>query len=60
MGTDRITDQSLTVLECRVLLEIFSSGALPAGKILRQLKQKAVRGAAMETPSETRERHNND
>ena len=48
-STDRITDQSLTVRECRTLLEM-----------LYRLKQKAKRGAAMETPKETQERYQND
>jgi len=63
MRNDAITDQSLTVLECRALLETFLSAALPAStlyrdhqKILKKLKQKALRGAAMETPDETRAR----
>lgn len=63
MSNDAITDQSLTVLECRVLLEVFLSAPLPASTlhrehkhILKRLKQKALRGAAMETPDETRVR----
>ena len=63
MRNDAITDQSLTVLECRALLETFLSTALPAStlhrdhkKVLKKLKQKALRGAAMETPDETRAR----
>jgi hypothetical protein len=63
MSKDAITDQSLTVLECRALLETFLSAPLPAStlhrahkKVLKQLKQKALRGAAMETPDETRVR----
>jgi hypothetical protein len=68
MGNDRITDQSLTVLECRLLQEIIttieiltetleSTDETPLHKkIMGKLKQKALRGAAMETPSETRER----
>tara|TARA_R110002012_G_scaffold239895_1_gene413990 strand:+ start:231 stop:479 length:249 start_codon:yes stop_codon:yes gene_type:complete len=63
MSDDAITDQSLTILECRVLLEVFLSAPLPASTlhrehkhILKRLKQKALRGAAMETPDETRVR----
>jgi len=62
---DKITDQSLTIKECRTLLEVISYVEPSSGgwnteykTRLRGLKQKAVRGAAMETPSETRERHN--
>ena len=54
---DKITDQSLTVRECRTLLEIISY-VEPASngwnteykKRLHRLKQKARRGAAVETP----------
>ena len=63
MSDDAFTDQSLTILECRALLETFLSEVLPASpqykehkKILKRLKQKALRGAAMETPGETRVR----
>ena len=63
MSDDAFTDQSLTILECRALLETFLSEVLPASprykehkKVLKRLKQKALRGAAMETPSETRVR----
>jgi len=63
MSNDAITDQSLTILECRALLETFLSEVPPTSPrykehkhILKRLKQKALRGAAMETPDETRVR----
>ena len=61
---DKITDQSLTIKECRTLLEVISYVEPASGgwnteykTRLHGLKQKARRGAAMETPRETRERH---
>tara|TARA_R110002073_G_scaffold108875_2_gene244599 strand:- start:421 stop:684 length:264 start_codon:yes stop_codon:yes gene_type:complete len=66
-STDRITDQSLTVRECRTLLEIIhivepglNGWNTEYKKMLYRLKQKAKRGAAMETPKETQERYQND
>jgi|OM-RGC.v1.034121725 hypothetical protein len=68
MSDDAITDQSLTVLECRVLFELLSerkrvsafepipydgSLVLLRPKILANLTMKAQRGAKMETPKET-------
>jgi hypothetical protein len=67
---DLITDQSLTIMECRTLLEIILAVEILVEdeslqstwnphhkKMLKRLKQKAHRGAAMETPRETQERH---
>ena len=67
---DLITDQSLTIMECRTLLEIILAVEILVDdeppqstwdphhkKMLERLKQKAHRGAAMETPRETQERH---
>lgn len=70
---DAITDQTLTVLECRVLFELLSdiknfsavysenydgSLVLSSRKILENLEAKARRGAAVETPKETKARLN--
>ena len=60
MKNDTITDQSLTVLECRALVDAVFSGVylvIPRSSehysTLKILERKAIRGAAVETPSET-------
>ena len=52
---DAITDQSLTVLECRALVATLFSGPVPATyrAALKNLANKAARGAACETREET-------
>ena len=60
MKNDTITDQSLTVLECRALVDAIFSGVylvIPRSSehyaTLKNLERKAIRGAAVEIPSET-------
>ena len=63
MKNDTITDQSLTVLECRALVDAVFSGVylvIPRSSehysTLKNLERKAIRGAAAETYKETTDR----
>jgi hypothetical protein len=63
MKNDTITDQSLTVLECRALVDAVFSGVylvIPRSSrhyaALKNLERKAIRGAAAETDKETTDR----
>jgi hypothetical protein len=63
MSNDAITDYPYSIAECRGLMKICLKLKLGHTdtyrgykKTLKQLEQKALRGAAMETPDETRAR----